>query len=113
MGGSVNKNNQRKKTVLGDHKKVGSRFIPPMRQIGFMKDTSFINQILPEVIWMGLIFDNLSYPDGFRFLEEFISLADTARGDNIKFNFAYSSSFGLLNIEEKNDFINKLSSNGR
>jgi hypothetical protein len=50
----------KKKIILGDHKKVGSKFIPPMAQLG-ITDVSTINQIFPEIIWMGLLNDSYGY----------------------------------------------------
>ena len=53
-----------KKIVLEGHKKVGSKFIPPMMQLPNWTEISYINQILPEIIWMGLINDEFGYRDG-------------------------------------------------
>ena len=52
-------NKNSKKTVLSGHKKVGSKFIPPFAQIGQFSEISYINVVLPEIIWMGLVQDTL------------------------------------------------------
>lgn len=55
--------------VLDGHKKVGSTFIAPLNNLPKMKSTSFVDQILPELIWIGLINDNIGYIRGARLIE--------------------------------------------
>jgi hypothetical protein len=43
--------------ILPGHKQIGKRFIPPMKQIPNMRQMSYVNDMLPELIWLGLIND--------------------------------------------------------
>ena len=63
---SKRKKGNKKKRVLEGHKKVGSRFITPMKQLPNMKSISYVNQMMPELIWIGLINDSIGYVKGAR-----------------------------------------------
>ncbi|MFH0798757.1 MAG: hypothetical protein V2A66_01100 [Pseudomonadota bacterium] len=53
---------QKKIKVLGDYKKVGSKFIPPFsHQLGPIKGSSYGRQTLPELIWWDVIIDKKSH----------------------------------------------------
>lgn len=98
----------KKGTVLKNHKKVGSKFIPSFSQLGGLTEISYVNQILPEIIWMGLINDKLGYQKGVdlvaRLTKNVFALKETK-----KFvNFALVSNFGLLSNDNKRKFKNKL-----
>ena len=106
-------NGKRKKArVLEGHKKVGSRFIPPMKQIPNMKSTSFVNQMLPELIWIGLINDNEGYVSGARLVEKIFLAVEGIEGTESKGNFAYASSYRKLLDGQKSVLVDKLNSLG-
>ena len=44
---------QKKKKILEGHKRIGKRFIPPMMQLPMMRSTSYVNDMLPELVWIG------------------------------------------------------------
>jgi hypothetical protein len=104
----VSKHTQKKRKLLEGHKKVGSRFIPPMKQIPNMKSTSFVNQMLPELIWIGLVNDNIGYVKGARFVEKIFIAANEIAAGETKENFAYASSYGMLDDSNKLALIDKL-----
>jgi hypothetical protein len=103
----MSKHTQNKK-VLEDHKKVGSRFIPPMKQIPNMNSTSYVNQMLPELIWIGLINDSIGYIRGARLIEKIFIAADEIWARDAQTNFAYASSYGMLDDDEERAFLDKL-----
>ena len=48
------------KKILKDHKKVGKKFIPPMLQLqGGMKFVKWLDNILPEILWIGMMQEKL------------------------------------------------------
>ena len=104
----MSKKNQKEKKVLDGHKKVGSRFIPPMKQIPNMKSKSFVNQMLPELIWIGLVNDNIGYVRGARLIQKIFIAVDEVRAKETQGNFAYASCYGKLQAEEKNHLVEKL-----
>jgi hypothetical protein len=80
-----------------------------MRQLPNLNDTSYVNQILPELIWIGLINDKLGYVQGTRLIEEIFKATDEFSGNDVLRNFAYASSFGMLDEDEKKALVKKLS----
>jgi hypothetical protein len=67
----------RKPQILGDHKTQGRILLPPfVHMLGPLQEVSWINQLLPEFCWIGLI----QYEYGLkRSVELITSLARTAR----------------------------------
>ena len=55
----------RKREVLGDHKRIGKRFIPPfLYQLGSLSEISWVNEIMPEILWIGLLIEHFGYQRG-------------------------------------------------
>ena len=48
--------------VLSDHQRVGKRFIPPLLQLGPFTDVKWVDLILPELLWLGIL--NHTYGKG-------------------------------------------------
>ena len=41
--------------VLADHQKVGKRFIPPFLKMDKIVEVRWVDPILPELLWLGLL----------------------------------------------------------
>lgn len=41
--------------VLSDHKRIGKRFVPPLLQLGPFADVKWVDLILPELLWLGIL----------------------------------------------------------
>jgi hypothetical protein len=95
----------KKKTVLEDHKKVGSKFIPPMMQLPNWNEISYINQILPEIIWMGLINDKFGYRSGIDLSSKIATKAFELRETDQHINFTIASNFNLLSDNKKSELV--------
>jgi len=54
----------KKKKGLQGYKREGKRLIPPMKQLPQMREFSYVNDMLPELIWLGLIHDLAGYQFG-------------------------------------------------
>ena len=51
--------------ILSDHKKIGKKFIPPfIDKLGPIKETSWIKQIVPELIWIALLNHRYGFQQG-------------------------------------------------
>jgi hypothetical protein len=98
----------KKKTVLGDHKKVGSKFIPPMMQFPNWNEISYINQILPEIIWMGLINDKYGYRSGINLSSKIATKAFELKETDKHINFTIASNFNLLSDKKKSELVHAL-----
>jgi hypothetical protein len=103
--------NKKNKKILGDHKKVGNKFIPPMAQFAFT-DISTVNEILPEAIWMGLLNDSYGYREGVHLASELAQLAHTIYNSDKHINFALTSSYEYLSDDKKKVLVNELAKKG-
>lgn len=99
---------KRKKQLLDGHKKIGKRFIPPMKQIPIMNEVSYIDNILPELIWIGLINEKVGYVRGARILELIFSTIDKFEEPTQHNSFALISSFNLLSEDQKECLVKTL-----
>ncbi len=100
------------KQILKGHKRVGKRFIPPMKQIPMMTETSFVNDMLPELVWIGLINDRVGYIRGARIIEKVFLAVDGLKKEGQEGNYALMSSFNKLSSAQKIDIVDSLKNNG-
>lgn len=96
------------KQILEGHKRVGKRFIPPMKQIPMMTDISYVNDMLPELVWIGLINDRVGYFRGARIIEKVFLVIDKIKKEGQEGNYALISSFNKLTSEQKLDIVASL-----
>ena len=96
-----------RRPILAGHKRIGKRFIPPLKQLDMMQDVSFINDLLPELIWLGLINDNLGFLGGANFFEKIVIAANQATKDTSR-NWALTTQLGSLSEDEKLNFLHLL-----
>jgi len=99
----------KKKKVLEGHKKVGSKFIPPMMQITPFSEISYINQILPEIIWMGLLSDKYGYRRAKELVFDICEKAFEIKDTDKHVNFTLASNFNHLSKDKKQELVNYLS----
>ena len=102
---------KRGKQILEGHKRVGKRFIPPMKQYP-MTGTSYVNDMLPELIWIGLINDRVGYIRGARIIEKVFLAVDKSKKEGQEGNYALMSNFNKLTSVQKLDIIDSLKSDG-
>jgi hypothetical protein len=93
--------------ILKDHKRIGKRFVPPLMQLG-IQEVSYVNKLLPEIIWMGLIFDCINYRAGIGFCEKITKLAHEIYASEKYANFALCSSFSRLENRQKEELVRRL-----
>jgi hypothetical protein len=102
---------KKKKCILEGHKKVGKRFIPPMMQIPKMSlKTTYVNDILPELVWIGLLNDSLGYIPSARIQEELFITANGIQNKELMQNLALISTYSSFTQEQKitlTDILNK------
>lgn len=108
----MSKRKKGKKKILEGHKKVGSRFIPPMKQLPCSKSVGYRDQMLPELIWIGLINDNIGYIKGAKLIEKIFIAVEEIKTEDANGNFAYASCYLKLKDDEKSNLVNKFTSLG-
>lgn len=85
-----------KQNILSGHKKVGKKLIPPMKQFPQMHSLSYVDDILPELLWLGLINDRIGLSAGTRLFKEFLGATEPVRSQMTGTNLAFVSSYGVL-----------------
>ena len=104
-----------KKRILADHKKVGKKMIPPIYQHPDMniQEGHYIDDTLPEIIWMGLIHKELGYKQGVEFVRQVIECINSSRDeDSDYYNFTIASNLYNLSSVEKKIMVEKLIEKG-
>ena len=96
------------KPLLHDHKKIGKKFIPPLMQLPMNTSVSYVNGMLPELIWLGLLNDFFGYSHSARIMEGVFLSAHTITKSKPIGNFAFISNFNFLSIEQKDQLVEKL-----
>jgi hypothetical protein len=89
------------KQLLAGHKQIGKRFVPPMRQIPRGVGISYVNNMLPELIWIGLLNERLGYARGARVIEKVFLAAAALKEKGQEGNYALISSFDMLRDQQK------------
>ncbi|MBR9917496.1 hypothetical protein GYB29_07410 [bacterium] len=87
---------KKKKQILSDHKKQGKKLVPPLLTIGNHNFISWVDKVLPELLWMACIID---YCDLKKGIEICISVAEAAQSaQNVEKNnwFAPVSTYSKL-----------------
>jgi hypothetical protein len=93
MGKQAKKRNTEPR-ILSDHKKVRKTLVPPMRQyLGEQGMVSWIDQILPELIWLAMLIENSGVKRGVELGTVIAKSANTILSQEY---FAFASSFCLL-----------------
>lgn len=95
----------KEKTVLGDHKRVGKRFVPPILQTVAMKDAPWLARTLPELIWLGVLVDRYGGQEGIELGREVAHAAWNVAGESAQTNFAFASAYSRLTPEQKESML--------
>lgn len=103
-----------KRKILKDHKVVGKKLIPAMIHMmdGKLQETDFTDDILPEILWMGLICDEVGYKEGIGLIKDIADIANEVNDSENYLNFAVASSFIKLSDEQLKTLSLKLVDKG-
>ncbi|MEW6181495.1 MAG: hypothetical protein AB1522_16435 [Chloroflexota bacterium] len=101
-----------KRQILAGHKRIGKRFVPPMMQIPMRVDTSYANDMLPELIWIGLINERVGYVRGAKIIEKVFLAVDALKEKAQEGNYALMSSFNKLTNDQKTAITETLRKEG-
>lgn len=99
------------KKILQDHKKEGKRLRPPLTLLGNSVDLSWVDNIIPDVIWITLLRDEFGDKLGTEIVNEFIKVSTKHESSTFN-NYALISSFESLPAQNKTDIHNDLVTNG-
>jgi hypothetical protein len=94
-----------KKKNLEGYKRQGKRYIPPMKQLPMVRELSYVNDMLPELIWLGLIHDRNGYHFGVRTLEAIVSISKDWPTSGRPNNYALHSAYAALTDGQKEALV--------
>jgi hypothetical protein len=97
-----------KKRNLEGYKREGKRFIPPMKQLPMIREQSYVNDMLPELIWLGLIHDRCGYRFGARVLETVVEVTKAWPKNDKPRNYALQTAYAALTREQKTELVEVL-----
>lgn len=101
-----------KKRNLEGYKRHGKRFIPPMKQLPMVREQSYVNDMLPELIWLGLIHDRKGYRFGAKALETIVEASKAWPKNDKANNYALQAAYGALTPEQKAELLKALADAG-
>jgi len=100
--------NQRE--VLDDHKRIGKKFVPPfLNQLGPISEVSWVDGIIPELIWIGLLVDQCGDRRGIELATQITQAANSQEISDKGAFFVWLSDFESLPQECWDDFRAHLS----
>jgi hypothetical protein len=92
----------RKNDILSDHKKIGTKLVPPFKYKTNIQEISFRDSTLPSLIWFSAIFLRESDRSAVNNLIEFIIKCNEILGDDQSPTLAYLNNFNKLRKNQKN-----------
>lgn len=93
--------------ILEDHIKKGKRLRPPLATITNFVDLSWVDSIIPDVIWIALLRDKFGDKRGTNIVNEFVIVCTKHESSKFR-NYALISSFESLPSQNKNAILNDL-----
>lgn len=96
--------NQRR--ILSNHKRQGKKIIPPLMTLPNFKDNSYVDFVVPEIIWMAILNESLGIQRGTELSVDLVKSASNI--SSRPFLFSFISSYEVLNQEERNGIITGL-----
>jgi len=101
----------KKDKLLQGHKQIGKRFVTPMNQLPNFRSARYVDDMLPELIWVALMIDRIDYVPAARQFESFCKIAIDAL-DEQRSGFAFASTYGAASDDEKSELVRKLDAAG-
>lgn len=87
-----------KKNILSDHKKIGKKLIPPfLHTLGNLESISWLEVILPEIVWIGLMQEKLGIRRSVEICGVIAQSTKEMLQEQKKITLAFMSNFKKLN----------------
>lgn len=103
--------NLQKQHILSDHQKAGKRYIPPLLQLGPFSDVKWVDCVLPELLWLGLLNEAYGVAKGAELALRLAGAAVKTAG-NTKW-FGSTSAYASLDDPQKTEVVKTLVTNDR
>lgn len=95
-----------KNKVLGDHKQEGKRLVPPLMKLGNLRETSYTQIIIPELIWIAILNKKYGISRGAELGLDLVRAVSEINSS--KYFFAFISSYDLLTDQDQKRIIEEL-----
>jgi len=95
------------KKILDGHKKVGTKFIPPAKYKLNLDELNWVDNLLPELIWLGVLNEELGVKKGIEIGSFFVKSAFEVSKTNRQLDFSFISSYKFLTSDELSQLIVK------
>lgn len=100
---------EKNKKILADHKRIKTKLIPPMLQLpGGMKFVKWLDNILPELIWIGLIQEKFGIRRSIEICGTIADIGKEIIGEDKPLSMAYISNYRNLNNNQSEKFCEQL-----
>lgn len=98
--------NPMKKKVLSDHKKVGTKLIPPIKaKIPDLAEVSHVRMLLPELLWIAILMEVSGEQLGTR---DALDVAKAAAGIQPRGHYGFATSYASLDRQLLSDAVRDL-----
>lgn len=101
-----------RKKMLNGHKKIGKRFITPINQYDKIKNHSYVNDTLPEIIWCGYVMDYIGDVKTYKVLEKMIIGIERAIGERKITNYIFIRNYKSISEGHKKQIKEELDKMG-
>ena len=106
-----NKKKQKTEKVFNDHKQNAKIFTPPI--VATLSDrlqfTKWADDLLPNLVWMGLLFDGLGERKAISICENYVSIVKDILGDKDRKILSFISEYSSITDEQVEKIKNALS----
>lgn len=104
---------KKSKKILVDHKQVRKKLIPPMLQLsGGLQFVKWLDHILPELIWIGLLQEKLGIKRSVEICSAIAEIGKEVMEEKLIVSMAYISNFKGLSKHQVESFFDQLKSKG-
>lgn len=79
--------------VLRDHFKERKRLVAPLNKLGTIVETSWVNDVLPDIVWSGIINNSYGYKEGAEVYSATIEVISRSTKHDNNIDFEYVSSY--------------------
>jgi hypothetical protein len=101
------------KGILSDHKKVGKKLLPPFNyMLPTFEDFSYIDMVLPEIVWIALLHHGCGLREGAEFARALSKAAIESAVREKKAFYGHVGAYADLAAEERRTVVSQLEAAG-
>lgn len=97
---------------LADHVRVGKKFIPPLKRLKGLLEVRYDLDILPEIIWMGLVNDEFGIQQGTEIIARFCEIAYATCPDQGVQVYTFAGDYSCIGPECQARIVSELQKEG-